>query len=258
MPPLFSFHSRCGVCLLTFAALALTGCGYKDGDGHKHAGKDAEQAVEIGVTYHPKKGLLIPPETSKFIDLQTVEVSERPVNSTREISARVFRATTASEPRALASAAVVAADTSLFRTGLAGTTSTGALAATVLRVDRTQEPQSGLVEVILQVEDTARLLADGEFIGFRFTTSSTNSVTAVPRDAVLHTTEGDFVYTVSGEYFLRAAVKLGRMDNEFAEVTEGLYAGDKVVVRPVMTLWMTELHSVNGGDACCIVAKPKE
>ncbi len=238
------------------AAIVLAGCGHKDGD--KHAGMDTGGAVEIGVTYHPKKGLLIPAETAKFIGLETVDVAERPVNAPREISARVFRCATTSEPRALASAAVAGADASLLRTGLAGTTSTGALAATVLRVDRTQEPQTGLVEAILQVEDTARLLADGEFIGFRFTTSSTNTVTAVPRDAVLHTTEGDFVYTVSGEYFLRAAVKLGRMDSEFAEVTEGLYAGDKVVVRPVMTLWMTELHSVNGGDACCIVAKPKE
>jgi hypothetical protein len=240
------------------AAITLAGCGNKPDDGREHAGEDAARGVEIGVTYNPKSGLLIPAETAKFIGLETVEVAERPVNASHEISARVFRCATTSDPRALASASVAVADASLLRTGLAGTTSTDALAATVLRVDRTQEPQTGLVEAILQVEDTARLLADGEFIGFRFTTSSTNNVTAVPRDAVLHTTGGDFVYTVSGEYFLRAAVKLGRMDSEFAEVTEGLYAGDKVVVRPVMTLWMTELHSVNGGDACCIVAKPKE
>ena len=238
------------------AAIVLAGCGHKDGDNH--AGTDTGGAVVIGVTYHPKKGLLIPAETAKFIGLETVDVVERPVNASRETSARVFRCATVSEPRALASAAVAVADAGLLRTGLAGITSAGGLVVAVLRVDRTQEPQTGLVEAILQVEDTARLLADGEFIGFRFTTSSTNTVTAVPRDAVLHTTEGDFVYTVSGEYFLRAAVKLGRVDSEFAEVTEGLYAGDKLVVRPVMTLWMTELHSVNGGDACCLVAKPKE
>lgn len=238
------------------AATALAGCGHKAGD--EHAGKVMEGAVEIGVLYHPKKGLLIPAETAKFIGLETVDVVERPVNASREIFARVFRAATTSEPRALASAAVAVADANLLRTGLAGTTSTGALAATVLRVDRTHEPQSGMVEVILQVEDTARLLADGAFVGIRFTTTLTNAVTAAPRTALFHTTEGDFVYAVSGDYFLRTAVKLGRMDSEFAEVTEGLYAGDKVVVRPVMTLWMTELHSVNGGDACCLVSKPKE
>jgi len=238
------------------AAIALAGCGHKDGD--EHAGKDTEGAVEIGVIYHPTKGLLIPAETAKFIDLQTVEVAERPVNATHEISARVFRAAAAGEPRALASATMSSADACLLRPGLTGSTVAGALVAAVLRLDRSQGPQSGLVEAILQVEDAARLLSDGEFVAFHFTEASTNAVTAVPRTALFHTTEGDFVYAVSGEHFLRAAVKLGRMDSKFVEVTEGLYAGDKVVVHPVMTLWMTELHSVNGGDACCIVAKPKE
>jgi hypothetical protein len=243
----------CSIC--ASAAITLAGCGQRD-DG-EFVGKEAESTVEIGVTYHPKNGLLIPAETAKFIGLETVEVAERPVNASREISARVFRSATASEPRALASVAVAAADASMLRTGLVGTASAGALPATVLKVDRNQEQQSGLVEAILQVEDAARCLTDGEFISFRFSMSTTNPVTAVPRDSLLHTTEGDFVYTVSGDYFLRTAVKLGRMDSEFAEITDGLYAGDKVVVRPVITLWMTELHSVNGGDACCIVAKPK-
>ena len=92
----------------------------------------------------------------------------------------------------------------------------------MLRVDHTQEPQNGLIEVILQVEDSARRLADGEFVGFRFTTTSISAITVVPRAALLHTTEGDFVYAVSGEHFLRAAVKLGRMDGEFVEVTKGI------------------------------------
>ena len=42
------------------------------------------------------------------------------------------------------------------------------------------------------------------------------------------------------------------------EILDGLYAGDKIVVHPVLTLWMTQLHNVNGGDACCAVSKPKE
>lgn len=238
------------------AAIALAGCGHKDGD--EQAGQVTEGAVEIGVTYHPTKGLLIPAETAKFIDLRTVAVADRPVNATHEMFARVFRAATAGEPRALASATMSSADASFLRSGLTGSTVAGALAAVVLRLDRSQEPQSGSVEAILQVDDAARLFSDGDYVAFHFTERSTNAVTAVPRTALLQTTEGDFAYAVSGEHFLRAAVKLGRMDNEFAEVTEGLYAGDTVVVHPVMTLWMTELHSVNGGDACCIVAKPKE
>lgn len=240
------------------AAITLAGCGQKEGDGHAHAGTDGENAVEVGVIYHPKKGLLIPAETAKFIGLELADVAERRVNATREIPARVFRSATTNEPRALASAVVSAADGALLWTGQAGSAATSALAATVLRLDRTQEPQSGSVEVILGIEDAGRSLSNGSFVAFRITEPATNVVTTVPRTAVLHTVEGDFVYTASEDYFVRAAVKLGRTDGEFAQITEGLYAGDKVVVRPVMSLWMTELHHVNGGDACCIVAKPKE
>lgn len=231
-------------------ATTLAGCGHKESDGHEHADADAERTAAIGVTFNPKKGLLIPAETAKFIGLETVELAERPVNATREISARVFRAAMTNEDRVLASAVMPASEATLLRPGLVGTTATGALAATVLRLDRTQEAQSGLVEAIVQVEDAARSLSDGEFVQLRFTELSTNTVTAVPLSALFHTTGGDFVYAVSGEHFVRAAVKLGRRNGEFAEVTEGLYAGDKVVVRPVMTLWLAELHNVNGGDAC--------
>ena len=49
---------------------------------------------------------------------------------------------------------------------------------------------------------------------------------------------------------MRAPVKLGVVNHEFAEVTDGLYAGDQIVVQPVMTLWMAELQSLRGGKAC--------
>jgi hypothetical protein len=248
--------------LLPHAALALAitlaSCGHKADDGHEHAGSGAEPPAAMGVTFNPKSGLLIPADTAKFIGLETVDVFERSVSVTREIPARVFRTAKINEPRALASAVLSAVDATFLQPGLTGTTATGALAAAVMRLERTQEPQNGWVEAILQVDDAVRSLPEGGFITLRFTEHSTNAVPAVPLAALLHTTTGDFVYTMNGEHFVRAAVKLGRMDGEFAEITEGIYAGDKVVVHPVMTLWMTELHNVNGGDACCIKQETKK
>ena len=246
------------LCAGVVIAITLAGCGSKAEDGGEKAGSTAESTVEIGVLYNPKKGLLVPEETARFIGLKTEDVVERPVNAVREISARIFRAATASEPRALASAVVSAAEAASLRVGLTGTTTNGALAAVVQRLDYTQAGPHGSVEAILRVDDAARTLPEGDFVGFRLTEILTNAVTVVPRAAVLRTMEGDFVYTTSEDYLIRAAVKLGRMDGEFAEVTEGVYVGDKVVVHPVTTLWMTELHNVNGGDACCIVSKPKQ
>jgi hypothetical protein len=34
------------------------------------------------------------------------------------------------------------------------------------------------------------------------------------------------------------------------QITDGLYAGDQVVVQPVMSLWLAELQSLRGGKAC--------
>ena len=72
----------------------------------------------------------------------------------------------------------------------------------------------------------------------------------LPRAALLQTAEGNFVYTVSGERFVRAAVKVGVLNDEFVEITDGLYAGDQVAAQPVMTLWLAELQSLRGGKAC--------
>ncbi len=74
--------------------------------------------------------------------------------------------------------------------------------------------------------------------------------TAVPRSALLQTAEGDFVYAKNGKCFFRMPVKIGAANNDYVEVTEGLYAGDEVVLTPVRSLWMAELQVLRGGKAC--------
>ena len=77
------------------------------------------------------------------------------------------------------------------------------------------------------------------------------TVVAIPASALLKTAEGNFVYTVSGDRLLRAEVKVGEINNDIVDVKDGLYAGDQIVVNPVMTLWMAELQSIRGGKSCC-------
>jgi len=238
-------------------ALLLASCERKDGDGHELSDKNAEHAVEPGVSYSSKNGLLLSPETSRFIGLETVEVSERPIHATNEIIARIFRAAATNKPHALASAVVPANDAAMLRPGLTSLHTPSSPVAEVLRLERNGEPQTGMVEAILQVDDPALALHEGRFVTVRFAVDSTNAVTVVPNTALFHTTAGDFVYLENGAHIARAAVKPGRTDGEFTEITDGLLAGDKVVVRSVMSLWMTELHNINGGDACCIKRETK-
>lgn len=233
---------------LAVALSVLSGCGRQE-----IASEEPSAPAETNVTYSTKKGLLLSPETSRFIGLETVEVSERPVRATKEITARIFRTATANEPHALASAVLPVADATVLQPGATSTSP----AAEVIRFDRSGEAQTGMVEAILQVNDPARALGEGGFVNVKFAIGSTNAVTVVPNTALFRTTTGDFVYLENGAHFARAVVTVGRSDGEFTEITDGLLAGDKVVVKSVMTLWMTELHNVNGGDACCIKQEKK-
>ena len=52
---------------------------------------------------------------------------------------------------------------------------------------------------------------------------------------------------------MRTPVKVGASSADFVEIKDGLYAGDQVVLQPVMSLWLTELAAVKGGQACCAV-----
>jgi multidrug efflux pump subunit AcrA (membrane-fusion protein) len=79
---------------------------------------------------------------------------------------------------------------------------------------------------------------------------SEKTVVSIPRSALLQTAEGNFVYTVSGNRFVRTTIKIGARNDKFVEVVDGLYAGDQVVVKPVMTLWLAELQAIRGGKAC--------
>ena len=250
-----SIRSSVGFSALLSTTLLLAGCGQTDDPGLNSSA--AQHAPAVGISYSVKDGLLISAETAKFIGLETAEVSERPIATTREISGRIFRVATTNEPHALASALIPASEAALLRSGLVSVQLPSSPVAKILQLDSGGAGQSGLVEAILQLDDPEHKLTDGAFVTARFAVGDTNSVIVIPTAALFRTVAGDFVYLENGAHFARAAVKPGHTDGEFTEVTDGLFAGDKVVIRPVMTLWLTELHNVNGGDACCIKQEAK-
>ena len=73
---------------------------------------------------------------------------------------------------------------------------------------------------------------------------------AIPADALVRTVKGDFVYVVNGEWYLRTPVKIGASEGAHFAVAEGLYEGDKIVVRGTRALWLAELQAINGGVGC--------
>jgi hypothetical protein len=245
------------VVLAMVTALLFIGCGHKNGIDHAPAVE-----AEPGVTFNSTKGLLVPAKTAKFIGLQVTEIEERKVSSALQFSAQVYRAANETQlasaqptftTRALASGVIGASDAASLRDGLSIMVTLGEtnrLQGQVLRLNRELEKASGQVEVLLAIDDERGRLAKGTFVHVTAPIGGEKDVVSVPRSALFRTTEGDFVYTVSGDRFVRAAVQLGTVNHDFAEVTDGLYSGDQVVVTPVMTLWLAELQSIRGGKAC--------
>jgi multidrug efflux pump subunit AcrA (membrane-fusion protein) len=69
---------------------------------------------------------------------------------------------------------------------------------------------------------------------------------------------GDLVYVVNGDAYLLTWVELGARSGGLVEVTDGLLAGDSVVTRGAMDLWLVELRAQKGGQGCCPAPPKKE
>jgi len=252
-----------GANAVLWVALALTGCGHKESDGHAHKEGEEEPGVAAGIIYNAKQGLRVSPETAKFIGLQVADVEERKIAAAFQFSAQVYRAASEAQfaslqpggrPDALASGNVSPTDATKLsegqRVSVQAAHGGGSLPARVVAVKRDLEIASGQVEVLIAISDGQQTLASGAFVSVDVPLGGEKNVVSVPRSALFRTTEGDFVYTVSGEHFMRTPVKPGAVNHDFVEIADGLYAGDQIVVQPVITLWMAELQSLRGGKAC--------
>lgn len=244
-----------GFHAIPLIALALAGCGLREGDGHSHAGEGGGHVHETaaGITFDSKHGLSIPVDTAKFVGLQIADVTERTIAATFEFSARVYRGAVGSA-NALASGNVSPTEAARLYEGQTISARGGSggveLSGQIVALNRGLEKASGQVEVLLAVSDPQGLLVAGTFFSATASLGGETNVVSVPRSALFRTTEGDFVYTVSGAHYVRTPVKLGVTNQEFAEIADGLYTGDQIVVQSAMTLWLAELQTLRGGKSC--------
>lgn len=203
----------------------------------------------VGPEFNPSRGLYVPEETRRSLGVEIADVTERPIGPTLEFTVRVFHAgpdgsrATALVPAALAgrlSPGVpveirVAPDTRI----------SGRLAGPGKPLSST-----GMAELLVECEGR---IEPGSFVSARVEAVRSDAVTAVPRSAVVDGAAGPFVYVVSGEHFVRTPVRLGAAVADAVEIAEGLYPGDRVVSAAAMSLWLTELAAVKGGQACCVL-----
>lgn len=230
----------------TLLAVMLAGCGRKAVEPTV-----AEATVVLGPQYSAKKGLLLPDDTRQSLGVKTAEVVEQKVPSTIEVQLRVYQA---GDQASLASGTVTPEQAKLLKPGQSLLIHAGdgqSISGKVAALNDQLQKATGMIEVLAEIPGVSTGPVVGKFLQADIALDSTESVVSIPRAALLQCSDGYSVYTVSGEHLVRTPVKVGALNSDLVEIKDGLYAGDQVVLQPVMSLWMTELAAVKGGQACC-------
>jgi hypothetical protein len=231
--------------------LFLTLCLMLVGCGREASKKEVSETTGKGLpSFKEGKGLSLSEETRQCIGLEIAEVSERKLAGRITTEVQVYQ-TASNSVHAIG--LIGGEQSKLLQPGQSvslatkdGKGSNGKL----VRVDEQVQSASGQVELIVEIPGTEREYARGTFLTATFDAAKEENVTVIPRSALLRAAEGNFVYVVNGDHLTRTAVKAGVESGDFLEITDGLYSGDKVAVKPVQTLWLTELRFVKGGAAC--------
>jgi len=110
----------------------------------------------------------------------------------------------------------------------------------VARVSPTIDPATRAVTVYVQVPNPGNNLRGGTFATGRVISRTLTNVIGIPTGALRQSQDNGqpFVYRIDGKTLQVAPVQIGAVDEQagMAQVTEGLQAGDRVVVGNVGTL----------------------
>lgn len=210
-----------------------------------------------GIEYSAKNGLRVPEALRKAIDLRVADVTERRMTSRLQFQAALYevrngtgRAVAGVDPNL---ASRLPADAVLEMSGPGGVK----LEGRVVRRTSMLQAATGETELLLEIPGLPASATAGDTWTAAWLQTTKDPVIVLPRSALVGCAAGHFAYTVNGDHFIRTPLRLGSGDAEAVEVVDGLLAGDQVVVSAAMTLWLTELHNVNGGDLCCPAADHK-
>ena len=232
-------------------AAALTGC------GRTNATTITERTPENGAQFKKDQGLALTDSMKKAIALKVAEVEETKVAPSFTVALHVMaesgiQRVSFSPTANVASGWLTAEQAALVKPGMDVELTTDASGAArergVVKGDE-KAPYQTLGDFEVSVESAAPLPTGARVLA-TFHAPAGEAVTAIPRSALLKTAEGHFVYAVNGEFYVRTPVKVGAVSDDHAEITDGLYTGDQIVVSPVMALWLAELQVLRGGRAC--------
>lgn len=201
-----------------------------------------ERPPENGAQFKKGEGLTLTDEMAKSIGLQTADVDEQKIASRVKFTLQPRSGTNEATGWLTSSYAEKIQQGGLVEiSGNPGTRG---------KISNIAKPAlSGLVDYEITVTTDSVIETAKEVEGF-VVLPETEAAASVPRNALLATAEGHFVYATNGKFYVRTPIKVGAMNDDHVEVIEGLYAGDTVVTAGVKALWMAELQVLRGGKAC--------
>lgn len=258
----FLLHSALGFSILAWTpgCKPTTPSTQNTSHGHDHAhahahGHEAEAHPPGAIEYSEQSGLHVPAETAREIGLQVAEPEIGVIESEIRFAARVFELR--ADPVSLTSKPWLSGwithpqSLSLQEGTPIDAMHQGQRIQGRIAVQRPlgMGPYEDS-EVLIELQSLPQGLKTGDFLEIQARSTLTTPITTVPRSALIRSIEGDFVYTANGDHFVRTPVGLGKLGRERAEIREGLYEGDRIVVGGVLALWMTEIESLRGGKAC--------
>jgi len=227
---------------LSLLSIALSSC------SESVASSSTEQPPENGAQFRKGEGLALTDEMKQAIGLQVAEVTDAKVAPAFTVPLHV---TPKSDFQRVSEATgwLTGEQAALIKQGMKVELRTDAdvNSSVVSRVEKAAYATLGEYEVAVA---TDKPLPEGIQVIATFRAPAGDDVASIPRSALLKTAEGTFAYTVNGKFYLRTAVKVGAMNEQAVEITDGLYSGDEIVASPVMSLWMAELQVLRGGKAC--------
>jgi hypothetical protein len=250
--------------------LALSGChrehshGDADRDhGHSHnaGGSHSDSAESFsGATFKEGTGITLLDETRKSLGLHTVEVSEQRLPRETQFAVRVFGGAggEGSEKGQLALGTVRTNVMALLCAGLAVSLKTSSGVTASGEVQRVSQLLASDEAEVLVTFRSHPPLKNGEFAEAAVSIPAEKGTLVIPGESVIRGAMGDLVYVVNGDAYLLTWVELGARSGGLVEVTDGLLAGDSVVTRGAMDLWLVELRAQKGGQGCCPAPPKKE
>lgn len=234
-----------GSLLQFFLIVAMFGCGRQP---DKQEAKDS--VGKNRPSFKEGKGLFLPEETKQSIGLEIADVTEQKLSQRITAEVQVYEGHSGGVWRA--SGVVSQEQARLLRAGQPvslSSTSVKAIEAKLMRIERQAQLTPGQAEIVIEIPANETQQPPGSSLIATMTEKTDEPVTAIPAAALLRAAQGNFVYVVNGERLLRTPVKVGGEGDGFVQIKDGLYAGDKVAVKPVETLWLTELRLASaGGD----------